>query len=157
MLCDCIRKFSFDLQQDTCESILFVDRSEWQVGGSSSPSYNLKLTFPDGTTKTFNVVVGLPTRLDLGKCVPPGVYGIEVSNCDTFTANVAITCSLWCGWLKAVTKIGKGIHIEIIRSIRERIEWIESLVTYGDVITAQALTNTVERDLKRINCDCSCF
>lgn len=155
--CSCITGFyDFDLVQDKCSDILYIDRSTWQTGAeySTTPEYTLDIKFPSGETNSYSVTVGTPLHLDLGSCVTPGVYTFSVDSCqDTWTKRTSILCLLWCGYLRAVAK--RGIDDSITRSIRERLEYIPTLVE-TDFVAAQELTETVTRDLKKINCGCQC-
>jgi hypothetical protein len=157
MKCSCIvGYFDFDLVQDKCSDIIYLDRSNWMAGPeySSTPTYTLKIKAPHGDTSTHNVTVGTPLHLNLGSCVTPGVYTFSVESCqDVYTKRTSILCILWCGYLRAVAK--RGIEDSVVRSIRERLEYIPSLVE-TDFVAAQELTETVERDLRKINCNCQC-
>lgn len=157
--CACIRSsYDFDLVQTKCSSITYIDRSVWQSGAeySDTPSYVLNLTLPDGSTKTYDVTVGTPTHIDLGNCVAAGIYEFSVVSCtEKYSKKIAIICSLYCGWLRAINKLGQGVEIETIRSIRERLEYIE-VISSSDILTAAALINSVERDIDKISCQCVC-
>lgn len=152
MSCACIRYFDFDITEPTCKSIIYIDRSSFQGSGG----YTLTLIHPDGTKSNYEVS-NIPLHIDLGTCVPAGVYEFTTSTCgETFSKKFPILCSLECGYLKASAKLGRGIEIESLRSIRERIDRIRELVSYGDIDSAVELTQSVERDLKKINCSCTC-
>jgi hypothetical protein len=157
--CACIRRFyDFDLQETNCSKIVYSDRSDFQQGDeyTDTPSYTLNLTSPDGSTSSYNVTVGTGLTIDLGKCTLPGIYEFSVTSCtEVFTKRVPIICSLYCGYLKAVAKLGKGVEVEMLRSIRERLEYITQIAS-TDFVTASFLIDSVSRDLERINCDCSC-
>lgn len=157
--CSCIRgNFDFYIEQNQCSKIIYHDRSTWQTGSEyiTPPTYTLNVKDQGGFTKQFQIIVGVSTELDLGKC-PEGIYTFSVTSCtETFTKWAAILCNLYCGYLKAISKIGKGIDVEIVRSIRERLEYIEQTVN-GDFLTAKSLVASVEIDLKHINCLCSCY
>lgn len=159
MACSCIRgTYDFDLA-GKCSDLLYIDRSTWQTGPeyTSIPEYTVAIKFPSGENKSYNVKVGTPLHLDLGQCVPPGVFEFKVDSCtDTYFKRTAILCSLECGYLKAAAKIGKGVEIPFLRSIRERLDYIPTLVE-TDFIAAQELTETVIQDLKKSNCDCGCY
>lgn len=158
MACSCIKGlYDFDLTYTSCGDIRYHDRSTWMAGpGYSGGQYQVTMTAPSGSETTFDVIVGQPVSLDLGDCVEPGVYTFAVTSCEeTFTKQKAILCKLWCGWLRAVSKLGT-IETQTIRDIREKIEYIDNAVSFGDIETAQALVKSVTMSLKKINCECSC-
>ena len=159
MACACIRgSFDFDLIQDVCSDIVYRDRSTWQQGEefSETPSYTLTIEDPSGKKTDHTVTVGTPLHLNLGECVTPGIFSFEVVSCaDKYTKKVAIVCSLWCGYLRSFAKIGKGVDVPFLRSIRERIEHIERIAG-TDFVSAQQLTDDVARDIRKINCECAC-
>lgn len=158
--CSCIKKdYDFSLSQVSCSSIIYTDRSTWDSGPdyALTPSYTLVVETPSGGEKEFEITVGTSTKLDLGDC-PTGIYKFSVTTCtDKFYKHTAILCNLWCGYLKAFAKIGKGVDNQFIRDIRERLESIPMSVSYGDIITAQQDTEFVTRELRRVECSCSCF
>lgn len=158
--CSCIRKdFDFDLSQDVCSDITYQDRSVFQEGVDAATvlSYTLDVTDPGGYTKSYDVTVGTPLHLDLGTCVTPGVYTFSTAPCDeVFTKKAAILCTLWCGYLRAFAKIGRGVDTAFVREIRTNLERIQQVVN-SDTDTAVILTEKVIRDLKRVNCECACY
>lgn len=158
MSCNCIVDvYDFEITQDACDRIYYHDRSTWgKTEAGAKVGYTLKVTDPTGSVTSYQVIAGVPLKLELGNCAIPGVYDFEVESCDNFAKKYPIVCSLWCGWLKAVAKLGGAIDVSIITSIRERIEYILK-VSSTDFNTARDLTETVIRDLKKINCECSCF
>lgn len=160
--CACIREtYDFDLIQTSCSNITYIDRSSYQEGAdyTDTPGYTVTVKSPSGGTTDYQVTKGIPLHLNLGTCVTPGVYTFTVHSCiDTYSKRVAILCSLWCGYLKAVAKLANravGIDRSAIKSIRERLEYIP-LIANTDHETATNLTETVVRDLKKINCECAC-
>ncbi len=160
MPCRCIRDtYDFDLIYTSCKDITYRDRSTWQEGVGFDPniSYTLVITLPGGATQTHQVFVGQELPLNFGNCPEPGIYKFSVNSCtEEFHKYFPILCTLECGYLRAVAKLGKGIDVKGLRSIRERIEHIKDLVSYGDIVSSQDLVDTVERDLSKINCECSC-
>jgi hypothetical protein len=156
--CACIRDtYDFDLVQTRCDEILYIDRSTFQEGAeySSTPSYELYVTFPDGSIKEYSVTKGTPLKLDLGDCPLQGIYTFKAYSCtDSFTKRTAVVCRLYCGWLKAVAKLGQ-LDIETIRSIRERLDYAVE-ISSTDFITAAKILDSTSRDLDRINCSCQC-
>lgn len=161
MKCSCIKgTFDFDLLYTTCKDITFIDRSVWMEGTDFDPtrSYTLTITHPGGSTTTHDVVVGIPLHLDFGECPNPGVYRFSTTSCgELFQKDWAMICTLKCGYLRAVAKVGTpGIETVFLRSIRERIEDIPNVVSYGSIVEAQGLTETVRIDLRKVNCDCQC-
>jgi hypothetical protein len=161
MACACIRDtYDFDLNQADCTDIIYQDRSTFQAGPqyTSPPFYTLNVTDPGGVVKTYEVTSGIPLHLNLGKCLEPGVYTFSVDSCtENFTKKVAILCSIECGYLRAITKIGKGVDVDIVRSIRERIEYAKLSTSFGDINTARELVQSIILDIRRINCECTCF
>jgi hypothetical protein len=158
MACSCIKGvYDFDLTYTSCADIRYIDRSVWMAGpGYTGGQYEVKMSGPGGDTRTFDIVVGQTAVLDLGNCVTPGVYTFEVTSCETvFTKQVAITCQLWCGWLRAVAKLG-SLDTATVRTLREHLEYIDYAVSYGDIETAQTLVKSVSSGLAKINCECSC-
>ena len=155
MQCSCIKEFDFDLIQTNCRDIIYLDRSLFQDGPGYSKTYTLNIT-SQSVTKSYTVTAGIPLHLDLGGCVDPAVYTFYVDSCtDRFTKKAAIICTLECGWLKAVAKLGQGVDSKVIKELREDIDYI-SLIANTDYKTAVSLTENVQRRLKQINCDCSC-
>lgn len=156
MSCACIRKFyDFDIvDTGDCSDVLYIDRSDFQEGYTGIPSYTLTIENSRGEKTEHSVTQGIPLHLDFS--CKPDVYTFQVTSCtEVFTKRTAILCELWCGYLKAVAKLGKGVEYETVRSIRERLEYIP-LIANTDFETAIHLTRTVQRDLLRINCECSC-
>ena len=120
----------------------------------STPEYTVNVKAPSGETSSYNVTVGTPLHMNLGTCVTPGVYTFSVESCqDNYTKRTSILCLLWCGYLRAVAK--RGIDDVVVRSIRERLDYIPTLVE-TDFVAAQELTETVTRDLRKINCHYQC-
>lgn len=157
MGCSCINGwYDFDLIYSSCKKILYIDRSVWMVGKDfSSPQYILTVTNEGGYSKQYEYT-GTPLYLDFGDCPTPGTYTFSVETCgEPFQKRKALLCTLQCGYLRAVAKID-DLHQDLVTSIRERINQIDHLVSHSDFLTASELTDTVVRDLKRINCDCSC-
>lgn len=154
--CSCLKgTYDFLITQTRCGEVTYLDRSEWQTGAEfvSAPEFQLSIKFPDGSTRTYDGTVGTPIDLNLGECVEPGVYTASVTSClDTYSKKFAITCSLWCGFLKSVAKVGYTDHI---RDIKERIERAE-ISAATDFVTAISLIKSVKRDLERIDCSCGC-
>lgn len=161
MACSCINgvyDFDLHLAEGNCKTITYIDRSVWMVGPDypKVPSYTFTVTDSEGNSKEFTHTVGIPTVLDLGDCVSPDVYTFSVSTCiDNYTKAKPILCSLWCGYLRAVKK-RDSVTVQDLRDIRERIEYIEQLVSYGDIMSARQLVQIVSRNLRRINCNCGC-
>lgn len=155
--CGCIRgTYDFSLQQTRCDHIIYTDLSTFQEGSeyTLTPSYELKVTLPDDSIKTYTVTSGTPLDLEFGECMEPGIAIFEVVSCtEKFTKRVALTCSWWCGYLKAASS--QGISAEKLKSIREDIQDVE-LIASTDFITASKLGDKITRELERINCRCSC-
>lgn len=157
MKCSCIRgTYDFFLDQTQCSNVIYLDHSTWQEGPDyGTPTYTLSIEDNGGNITEHSVTQGVPLYLDLS--CSSGVYTFSVVSClDTFTKDVAILCSLECGYLKATAKLGRGVEVETLRSIRERIDFIKQSVGFGDIDTARDLTQSVEFDLKQINCSCKC-
>lgn len=156
MSCACIRKYyDFDIiDNGKCSDVIYLDRSDFQEGFQGTPEYTLSIENSRGDVTEHQVTVGTALHLDF--TCKPDVYTFKVTSCkENFYKRTAILCELWCGYLKAVAKIGRGVEYETVRSIRERLEYIP-LIVNTDFDTAVRLTETVERDLKRINCECKC-
>jgi hypothetical protein len=155
--CGCIRgSYDFSLQQTSCGSLTYIDLSTFQEGEdyTDTPSYEMSAILPDGTIKTYQVTKGIPLSLNFGECVSPGIIEFQVVSClDKFSKRAALTCSLWCGYLKASTV--EGISVERIRELREEILDVE-LIASTDYITAAKMIEMIERKLDRINCRCQC-
>lgn len=158
MKCSCIvGSYDFSLDQTNCSDIIYLDHSTWQQGAdfASPPTYTLSIEDSGGKVTTHEVTVGTPLHLKDLACTP-GVFQFSTISCTKkVTKKVAIICNLWCGWLRAVSKLGE-VDAEIVRSIRVRLEYISLAVSYGDTQTAVELISSVTRDLKRINCSCEC-
>lgn len=151
MACSCIQFYDFDLTYTSCEDVTYVDRSTWQAGGGS---YSLIVIDEDGAETPYTVTAGIPLRLNVGKCAQ-GIYTFKAVSCTHQSfKKAAILCNFKCGFLKAISKL--GAESPIIQSIWDRIEYIDLAVARDDIQTAKDLVKTVARDLKRINCECSC-
>lgn len=155
--CGCIRNdYDFSLKQDSCSKITYTDHSTFQTGAeyTSTPSYTLNVTLPDGSLKTYTVTVGTPLELELGDCVQSGIAEFSVISCDKkFTKRAALTCQIWCGYLRVAAI--HGIGSDKLKSIREDIQDAE-LTAATDFITAAKLIEKIDRELDRLNCRCSC-
>lgn len=151
MACACIRKYDFDLSYSSCKDLLYIDRSEFQTPGN----YTLQVIDEAGSIKEYPVTPGIPVRLTIGDCAQ-GIYTFKVpQNCQhEIYKKVAVLCNVKCGWLRAVAKL--GAEHEMIRSLDDRIAQIDYAVRDDRITVAQQLMETVIRDLKRINCECSC-
>ena len=143
--------FNRNIWYTSCEDIQFTDRSTWQSGGGS---YSLSIFDEEGHETTYQVIAGQPTYINLGKCAE-GIYTLKATSCTkTHIKSVAILCNLKCGWLRAVSKL--GAEDSMVKSIDERLSFIDYAVRYDDIKTAKDLLKTVKRDLRRINCQCEC-
>lgn len=156
--CSCILgTYDFSLDQTACSDIIYQDRSVFQTGADfvSPPTYTLSIEDSGGKITEHKVTVGVPLHLDLS-CAS-GVYKFTVVSCtEVFYKYVAIVCQAECGYLRAVAKLGRGVEVEILRSIRERIEYVKQAVGFGDIETARDLLKTIDRDISMINCSCKC-
>lgn len=159
MSCACIRdSFDFSLIQDHCGRISYIDRSTYQYGFTGTPTYELTITNPGGFKQTYQVTKGIPLHLDFGPCPKADVYLFEVTTCgEPFSKNYPILCTLECGRIKATAKLGKGVDLPTLRSIREDIEFIKESVGFGDIVTARELIQVVQRTLDKLLCSCDCF
>lgn len=160
MRCSCITNFfDFTLDELSCGSIYYIDRSTWQEGAeyTAEKTYELKIEHPDGHESVHQVTVGVPLKLDLGECVRPEMYRFSTVSCTKeYFKDYPILCALRCGYLKAAAKLGAGVHVGVLREIRENTDRIQELTSYGDIESARALLEIVSTKLKSINCDCSC-
>ncbi len=152
MGCACIRKYDFDLDYTSCKDLTYVDRSEYQSPGGA---YTLQVINEAGSIKEYSILAGVSTRLNLTGCENE-IYTFKVSkNCDKeFTKKVAVLCGLKCGWLKATAKLGAGHPLVLDLDLRIRL--IDYAVRDNNIQVARDLIKTVKRDLKRVNCECSC-
>lgn len=151
MACACIRRYDFDLSYTSCKDLVYVDRSELQTPGT----YTLQVIDEAGSINEYSVTPGVPVRLNIDGC-GQGIYTFKVPyNCQyEVFKKAAVLCTVKCGWLKAVAKL--GAEDPLIRSLDDRIAQIDYAVRYDQIPVARDLLATVKRDLRRVNCECTC-
>lgn len=151
MACACIRRYDFDLSYTSCKDLIYVDHSEFQTPGT----YTLQVIDENGKSRDYLVTPAIPVRLEIGNCAQ-GIYTFKVpENCQhEVFKRVAVLCNVKCGWLKAVARL--GAEDPLIRSLDDRIAQIDYAVRDDRITVAQHLLETVKRDLRRVNCECTC-
>lgn len=168
MNCACIRgtgrKFDFYLDLLDCDTVVFIDQSNWMDEDyyTIPDEYPMTITFPNGTKKSVNFKprsatvftsqdLGMPFLLD-------GIYCFTVESCGyTYSRNDGIVCSLECKLDTLTHQLETSLVYgkELLSKIERLTVYMDSFKTnarLGKINRATKLFNILSRELEGIDC-----
>lgn len=144
-------------------SLIYQDLSEWMEEDYyvMPETYDVDVLLPGrSTTLTIPVSAVSPTVITpetfklSSKCIPDGVYCFSIDNCGTlYQRNVAVTASLECCLNSFIVD---SEDFEFISRMQFHIKAIHLQASLGNVRRAQELYEIVKKELKKVNCECTC-